>query len=326
MAKLSKDERQTLARHRIAKILRTAKLATWRTLEQKISDAGPGPMRVDPHVLTEARNSLLETGALIRKQEALTYYHLESVDAHELDAKLQIIRPLWAEVSRQDVTMRMGQALEIAAYRAFLLQPKFHTFGSFLNLDEHGDEKLYKKEEPPSSISGRTCVGRLDFLVICEGDLAGVELKNVREWLYPNRKEVRELIQKCLALNAVPVLIGRRIPFVTFKLLNTCGVIIHQTYNQLYANADAELAARAKDKSLLGFHDIRVGNLPDARLLKFITMNLAPLIPTMRPRFDGYRDLLEGFVTDTLSYAEFAARVRRRAAGTDEDSDWAEDD
>ena len=48
MAKLSKDERQTLARHRIAKILRAAKLATWRTLEQKISDAGPGPMRVDP--------------------------------------------------------------------------------------------------------------------------------------------------------------------------------------------------------------------------------------------------------------------------------------
>lgn len=325
MAKLPKEERQALARHRLAKVLRTAKLATWRTLEQKISDAGPGHMRIDPHALTEARNSLLDTGVLVRKKEAFTYFHLESVQPDELAAKLQVIRPLWAEISKQEVTMRMGQALEIAAYRAFVQQPLFNTFGGFLDLESHDDSTLYKKEEPPSSISGRTCNGKLDFLLTCSGDLAGVELKNIREWLYPDRKEVRDLIQKCLALDAVPVLIGRRIPYVTFRLLNTCGVIIHQTYNQLYANADADLAARVKDKNLMGFHDVHVRNTPDARPLKFVNVNLPSLVGSMRPRFDEYRDLLEGFVSNTLPYPEFAARVRRRAAGTDEDSDWTEE-
>lgn len=51
--------------------------------------------------------------------------------------------------------MRMGQALEIAVYRALKDQTTFDTFGAFLDLDDHDDSTLYQKEEPPSSASGR---------------------------------------------------------------------------------------------------------------------------------------------------------------------------
>jgi hypothetical protein len=61
---------------------------------------------------------------------------------------------------------------------------------------------------------------------------AGVEVKNKREWMYPGNKDIRELLSKALTVDAVPVLIARRIPFVTFRLLSPCGLIIHQTYNQ----------------------------------------------------------------------------------------------
>lgn len=50
-------------------------------------------------------------------------------------------------------------------------------FGHFRDLDEHGDDQLYSKEEPPSSISGRETEGKLDFIVVhSPGVRGGVEV------------------------------------------------------------------------------------------------------------------------------------------------------
>jgi len=118
------------------------------------------------------------------------------------------------------------------------------------------------------------------------------------------------------------VIIGQRIPYVTFRLLQPCGVIIHQTYNQLFPVSDQELADRARHEDNLGYHDIRLGNIPDAQLLKFITKNLLSVADGARERFDAYKDILESFVSHNIGYHEFAARVRRRKTGSNEDSDW----
>ena len=68
---------------------------------------------------------------------------------------------------------------------------------------------------------------RLDFLVhdLAAG-YAGIEVKNLREWLYPDRVEIHELLLKCCALDVVPVLIARRIHYSTYSVLNACGVTI----------------------------------------------------------------------------------------------------
>ena len=149
----------------------------------------------------------------------------------------------------------------------------------------------------------------------------GVEVKNKREWMYPNNKDIRELLAKALTVDAVPVLIARRVPFVTFRLLSPCGLIVHQTYNQLYPSSEHELAARLREKTMLGYHDIRLGNDPDSRLKKFIVTNLPQILPGARSRFEEYRDLLNSFASADMPYEEFAARVRRRQQGVDEDHD-----
>ena len=150
---------------------------------------------------------------------------------------------------------------------------------------------------------------------------AGIEAKNVREWLYPDREEITDLLRKAIALDCVPILIARRLPFVTFKVLSACGVVFHQNYNQLLPEAARDLAEKAKDKRLLGYHDIRVGNQPDDRLIKFVTTTLPQILPQARERFDEYKDLLDEFA-GSMSYEEFAARVRRRSDGVDEDKDY----
>jgi hypothetical protein len=300
-----------------------------RTLEQKISDAGPAQQRVDPHLLTVARRDSERDGDLVSTtRRGMSWYHLPDVDSEVLAARLDELGPIHDRTAAQAFTQRSGQALEIAIYRALAAQDS-HFFGAFPDLYQHDDATLYSKEEPPRVLSGKALPGdmRLDFLLIHESAGAvGVEAKNVREWMYPDRREVVDLLRKCCAIDAVPVLIARRIAYSTFSLLHSTGVIIHQTFNQRYPTADAELAELASRKDLLGYHDIRVGNLPDARLTKFLHQDLPRLLPAARARFASYADLLCRYGTMTMDYAEFAWRVRKRERGEPEDEepsvDW----
>jgi len=209
-------------------------------------------MRIDPHVLTSTRAALMREGVIAEtRHSGAPWYHLASKPMTEVEQRLATLVPIHRAMQNRPFLMRMGQALEISVYRALKEQSAFHTFGAFLDLDSHDDSTLYQKEEPPSSASGRTMVGRADFVLVTkESGLAAVEVKNLREWLYPDRSEIRELLAKAVAVNAVPVLIARRMPYVTFRLFNPCGVIVHQTYNQRFAQADHELAEKARHKNL----------------------------------------------------------------------------
>jgi len=209
-------------------------------------------------------------------------------------------------------TSRLGQTLEIAVLKALQSQKAITFFGDFRDLDEHDDSTLYKKIEPPESVSGKpVCGGIFDFLLISlEAGAAGLEAKNVREWLYPDREEVKDLLVKCCSIDAIPILVARHVPFVTFRLLNPCGVIIHQTYNQLFPASETGLAREAAHKRLLGYHDIRIGNKPDGRLLTFITKNLPKLLVSSRAPFEESKDLLAAYGSGEIGYPAFAEKVK----------------
>ena len=319
-------KREDIARRRLLRILEQHGIANARTLEQKISDAGPYNQRIHPHVLTGVRNGLVEEGRIVRHpRHNAPWFHLAETPGPTVQRRLAEQLPVFRAFQHGDIGSRIGQCLEIAIYRALLRQHNLDHLGSFSNLDDQDDSRLYSKEEPPQSLSGRRLAGdqRLDFLVRHSvAGWAGIEAKNVREWLYPDREEIAKLLAKAVALDCVPVLVGRRIPYVTFKVLSTCGVVFHETYNQLLPEADRELAEKARNKQLLGYHDIRVGNEPDDRLLKFIVTNLARVLPDACERFDEYKDLVAEFAYGRIEYVEFAARVRRRSQGLNEDSDW----
>ena len=323
---MTPHQREELARKRLLSVLRRHGIATARTLEQKISDAGPSNQRIDPHILTPVRTSLLENGLIAKVTHAnAPWYHAADTPQSLIQERLEVQLPLFRRFQHGNLGPRLGQCLEIAVYRALLNQDTLDFFGAFVDLDQHDDSALYRKEEPPQSISGKRVGGnqRLDFLAHHpDAGWAGIEVKNVREWLYPNREEITDLLRKAIALDCVPVLIARRFPFVTFKVLSNCGVILHQTFNQLLPEADREFAEKIKHKNTLGYHDIRTGNQPDNRLIRFIGTNLPSLLPNARERFDVYNDLLTEFAFSDMSYEEFAARVRRRSHGQFEDGDW----
>jgi len=325
----TREDRLSLGRERLFRILGVHKVALRNTLEMKISEAGPYGQRIDPLPLGDARKSLVDDGLLEEFERRSTHwYHLSETPQDEVAARLAILGPIQDQLSERDIGMRKGQALEIAMFRSLNDQTKLDFMGQYYDLDAHDDDQRYRKHEPPTAYSGKYIPGnqKLDFLVVHKDvGLAGIEVKNVREWLYPNRPEIKDMLLKCCYLDAVPVLIARRIPFVTHKLLHLCGAITHETYYQRFPAADHELAAKARDRNLLGYHDIRLGNDPDARLNRFIHRNLPAVLPRMRERFEQYKDLLYAYATGEMLYKEFTGRAIRRSRGEPEDlepGDW----
>ena len=159
-----------------------------RTLEQKISDAGPNNQRIDPHILTEVRNDLLAEGRIVKLvREGYDWYHLPETDAQTIEDRYGKQEPIYRATRQANLSHRIGQALEIAVFRLLRTQ-SLNFFGHFPDLDSHDDDRRYKKIEPPSVVSGRELPGNkaLDFLIASgESGFAGVEVKNTRGWIYP---------------------------------------------------------------------------------------------------------------------------------------------
>jgi len=157
--------------------------------------------------------------------------------------------------------------------------------------------------------------GPLDFFVFPGGEYAGIEVKNYRTWLYPRSKEVREMLWKCGDVGAVPVLITRRLPFVTIRLLQLGGCLIHENYNQLYPEADAELAEKVREKNLLRYHDVQVGNEPDARMLRFFEKLLPTLVNEVKPTFQKFREVRRPYRKGEIGYQEWINTLRKEGRG-----------
>ncbi len=303
------------------------KIAPMRTLEQKISDAGPGGQRVDPLVLSKARKSLQQAGVLAVEYRGDTpWYRLATTPEAEWRARLALVGPILDKLNETTNNRGIGKAFEIAVFKALreessrLDWPYF--LGGFRNTGDL-NEGAWQKVEPPAMISGRSLSGdrKLDFVLIHpSAGPAGIEVKNTREWLYPDKDRMLDLLAKCCELDAVPVMVCRRYAYVTFSVLHRCGVLLYQNYNQILPESLRPVAEQARDKNLLGYHDIRIGTEPGSRLRRFIGL-LPDLLPEARERFDAYKDLLEAFSSGQMPYREFAARSRRREQGLPEDSD-----
>jgi hypothetical protein len=308
---MDRQTRLSIARARLVRILSKHTVSSARTLEQKISDAGPLHQRIDPHVLTEARVQLETDGTIIKLQRSIPWYHLSKTSQLDIQAKLSRIEPIQTALTQQSFTMRLGQTLELSVFKTLRQQSRLHFLGGFPDLDTHDDSSLYKKEEPPSSLDGTSLPlnRKFDFVIPSDSSgYAGVEVKNVREWIYPREREFLEFLDKCCSVNAIPILIARRIPYVTFKLLNACGGLVHQTYNQRFPAADKALAAQAAQKDLLGYHDIRVGNDPDQRLKSFFE-KVPRLLASARARFDENKSLVQEYATGQIPYPQFAKEL-----------------
>ena len=163
---MSRAKRIELGKRRVRNILLAQIVACDRTLEQKISDAGPNPQRVEPSVLTEARNALVKNGDIVvERRGKAPWYYLKEADKQMVEARMARLVPLHQETQAGMFTHRLGQTLEIAVQKA-VQRSGVNFLGYFADLADHDDGTAYTKVEPPMDINGKRMEkGPLDFVM-----------------------------------------------------------------------------------------------------------------------------------------------------------------
>jgi hypothetical protein len=146
VASLSRPLRLEIARRRLLRVLARHGVATMRTLEQKISDAGPAHMRIDPHLLTVARKLLQEEKFIARVG---VWYHLRDAPPETIRSRLADQQPTYLALQKRQFRLRQGQTLEIAVSRALgEAFPRDHLGGFAISMTTTTVRSTKRKSRP----------------------------------------------------------------------------------------------------------------------------------------------------------------------------------
>ena len=130
----SSQERIELGKRRLRNVLKTNVLANLRTLENKISYAGPTNQRIDPHMPTISKKLLLEAGEIKTypaepKNNEIQWYYLNGTSEEGLVKRYRGLEPIHRGTVDPHFTKRMGQTMEIAVSKALQGRPDRYSTG-----------------------------------------------------------------------------------------------------------------------------------------------------------------------------------------------------
>jgi hypothetical protein len=125
-----------------------------------------------------------------------------------------------------------------------------------------------------------------------------VRIKNLREWIYPESEEIWSAISKCCELDAVPVLITRKLPYVSFLFFGRAGMVGYQTHFQYFDPATEPELSRVKAVDGLGYKDIHCTLEPNEHIIRFFGKTLPKISAEFQARFKKNKQILKHFADD----------------------------
>jgi hypothetical protein len=316
--------RIAVAKRRVQSVLDQYIVAHRRTLEQKISEQGPKPQRADPHLLGLAIMDLMELNRLRARKHPSTgtqeWYANPATTDGEANERLSVLAPLYSSVSGHGFGNLTGDALELIVYkildRIYSANPRYAYQGQFL-LDQPKENGRYRKIPPPKHLGSHQTQKEADFFQF--GHDAGplcLECKNLREWIYPNSRDIKELIVKAADLHSIPLLVARRIHYSTrTNLLEPAGIIAHETFLNYYPLDQSELANRVRAKDSLGFTDVTATEEPHPRSILFFETNLPKILARMNERWQRNLPALVEYAKGTSNLAQLYTVIGSPAGG-----------
>jgi hypothetical protein len=263
-----------LARNRIRKALRErVHVASHRTLEVKLSERGPIAMQRanPPHIVGEALRQLIKfrdvhlvaTTDPTAPDIALSpcnLFALSTLAGDELEplvrARIELENLYHAHSERAAPPDSFGNAAETAVHAAFVGSAAYIVGPSWGNVR---DERIV------GAADGIVYVRRLTPDV----GAVLVEVKNKREWIYHDAWEVWYHIRNAIAMDAVPVIVARRIAETTFRYVcarvGLLGIEMRAQYSPPSFRPKLEAVTRV---DALDFFDLRFSLVPGPRLVR----------------------------------------------------------
>jgi hypothetical protein len=299
---------------RVQNILRSQTAAAMRTLEMKICESGPPAQQITPDVLTYAIKRLKATSVVIGRRETTwpcEMFYLERSDGlvveKVLEQKLALLRT-WNDFASKTGPGTLGPHAEQLIGKAFANSASLITL-QWGNITHVGDLSLPRVNYQPGSADGLVMLPANAF----HPNIFGlVEVKNRREQIAPNNPIIWDLIRKVYAVNAVPILIARRMYRSTksyvFSRIGGFGIDI---FCQLVPSGMESSLRACKHKDGLGFKDLDFNDRPPPGLLKMLDV-LAKQMPTCMDRLLEVRHIVTPHL-DILANATLLTGVREEA-------------
>jgi hypothetical protein len=254
------EEYVNLGKRAILELLDVEHAAAWREIEAKIADSRwPGiGVHIDPHNLGNARAKLLREGKIADTEPAATRGGRPTSVVYPTDTRLRVTAITRAAQRKRLLMSRyLGWAQGTPA-RPGIVGPAAERVvrASLLAVAPHG----YRLVPPTGGhadmfLGDPVPIGPLDAAAICTPyddavDVAGnpvavpIEVKNLREWLYPWSQELYQLLDKAARIQhahpdrqMVPVLICRKAHLTTYRMARDLGFFVIDTGRQYIAKS-----------------------------------------------------------------------------------------
>jgi len=250
----------------------------WPEVEARIADQRWPPIRssVDPHHLSKARDQLIDLGEIqpstttTRGGRAVTVYHHSDLRRRATKttaaaARKRLLYTRWFGWSQPSAAYPQGrfgpageQALHAALHAAApeagyrLIRPEGgevrHLLGAPVlggPLDSAAWLQTFIDDRPAATI------------------LTVIEVKNVREWIYPSAARLYQLLYKAARLqeahgdmDLVPVFVCRRRQYLTWTMARDLGFYVIEAHNQFVLSGDIEPRHLEEVRDEMGMHSL----------------------------------------------------------------------
>jgi hypothetical protein len=323
---------QAIARKRILSNIGRLVMAPRKTLESKISEAGRE--RVHPKPLGEAMHAMIAAGELVtEKIQRTEVLSLPDTPAANLERRRVQLDRLLEIYHRHASGARHNEGVIGAAGELMLKR----AFGASKTMDyQHwGDTAGYRDAVLDQPSDGLVAI-RNPVAGSIHDNVALVEVKNRREWHYPENYMLWKLVRNAYLCDVVGIYFARRIPrttfWYTFKRVGALGI---ETFNQFAPpNTEAELGD-VKHRDGMGYHDLYFGDDVPTYLQRQIDQ-LPERIAAARSRMNSVRPIVSEYLEDlankalpvaerTAIFNELQERLTEFDA-PDDDDDEPEDD
>jgi len=226
----------------------------WPEVEAKISDH-PWPglgTKVDPHHLTRAKAGMVRDGLLTSTTAAtrggrrVSVWHrpVEKGTARavtDASARKRLLHARylsWASGSKTGGEGAVGPGLEGVVHASLLAAAPY----GYRLFNPAGEVRsLLGAPVPGGSLDNGAVLTRLDPETLTpDGQyIVVVEVKNLRQWIYPRTQELHQLLDKAARLQVaeprrrfVPVLVCRKAHYLTNVMAQQVGFYVIQTHRQ----------------------------------------------------------------------------------------------
>jgi uncharacterized protein YktA (UPF0223 family) len=318
-----------IAERRVMNILTKSRVSTHRHLEIKISEAGPRNQRAEPVIISGAVKRMVQSGEVSVQlgSDNQKYFVPQDFGLPGDASRLRAFSSWHGKFKRYteneslcgNVLERLtSDSLDLDDYEIFGSGPIYNDKGVLVKLP--GSEQLFLNKR---AIYKHEHGAGFDLLARHRDSniYLGIECKNIRQWVYPDSQEVWRMIARACTLECLPVMVSRKISFLSRAgLFSKVGILGFSSQFQYFDNA---VNARSKytfrqdiiGKDRLGFADIRLIKPSDPapkNIRDFFKHTLPENIEEYYDKFLGKKELLQKYAIEKGLAENMSGKKRKQ--------------